>query len=177
MALRSNIYLLLGFVVLITTILFVGLFRDDEFYNPSLFIKYRPTFKLNFYSPTGMSDMEMKNLSPDKQSEEMAFQEFVIQEHQQNKNNPILDLLPFVLIQLCLTLLTLGIYKQLKLIKYKNWQPAVHFIINLILLVLAIAAILSFDNFLGLSFFTFLILMSNYWILVLLTRRNIKQNN
>jgi hypothetical protein len=84
---RPNIYIFIGIVFLILTWLFVGLYRDDEFYEPNLFTKYRPTLKVNFYSPTGMSDLTVDDLIDEKKVEEIAFQEFVIKQHIQYNSN------------------------------------------------------------------------------------------
>ena len=74
MTTRLNIYVIIGAFFVILTWLFVGLFRDDEFYEPDLFTKYRPTLKVNFYSPIGMQDLKVDDLSSDKKAEEIALQ-------------------------------------------------------------------------------------------------------
>ncbi|MGJ1384470.1 hypothetical protein [Sphingobacterium siyangense] len=43
-------------VLFIIQWLMVGISRDDEFAEHSLFVKYRPTFQVYFYSPLGMDD-------------------------------------------------------------------------------------------------------------------------
>lgn len=43
-------------VLFIIQWLMVGISRDDEFAEHSLFVKYRPTFQFYFYSPLGMDD-------------------------------------------------------------------------------------------------------------------------
>jgi len=59
-------------------LLFTGVFRDDAFYELSLFLKYHPTFNIFFYSPTGMSDLTVNDLAANFQVEEIAFKEYVL---------------------------------------------------------------------------------------------------
>src|SRR6267142_6700651 len=122
---KINIYLLIGSFFLIVSVLFIGLFRDDEFYQPSLFLKYRPTFKMEFYSPIGMSDFEISDLSPEKQKEEIAFQDFVIDHGVQYPGDKC-RFIPFLLIQLTLTFLSFGFFKR------KAIYLLIHFLINLV---------------------------------------------
>jgi hypothetical protein len=42
------------------------------------FIKHRPVWKWEFYSPIGMSDMKIDELSKEKQIEQEYFNEFVL---------------------------------------------------------------------------------------------------
>jgi hypothetical protein len=46
-----------------------------------MFIKHRPTWKWKFYSPIGMSDSKMEELSEEKQVEEKYYDEFVRKKH------------------------------------------------------------------------------------------------
>src|SRR5258706_3061491 len=103
MKIKTNVFLILGTAFLLLTWLFTGVFRDDEFYDPDLFTKYRATFKVYFSSPIGMQDMKIEDLSPNGQLEEIAFQEFVIKQEIQNNGNGHLWFMPYVLIQLTLT--------------------------------------------------------------------------
>jgi hypothetical protein len=171
MTIRPNIYILLGTVFIILTWLLVGLFRDDEFYEPSMFTKYRPTFKVNFYSPIGMQDLELKDLSPDKQIEEKSFQEFIMKQHIQNNSDARLWYLPYILIQLTLTSFCLGILKIRRHLVYKKWQLPTHFAICLILTSFGFGFILSFDNLNLTIILVTLLLAINYFTLILLTSR------
>ena len=173
---RPNIYLLFGTVFLILTWIFVGLYRDDEFYEPNLFTKYRPTFKVNFYSPIGQSDLTVNDLSADKQVEEIAFQEFVIKRHIQNNSNAQLWYLPLILIQLLLTFFSLGVLKSKLDLVYKKWHFPTHFAVCLVLTSLGLGFILSFDNLFVTVFGGLLILTINYWTVVLLTRQKKKKS-
>lgn len=171
MTIRPNIYILLGTVFIILTWLFVGLFRDDEFYELDVFTKYRPTFKVNFYSPIGQQGLELKDLSPDKQIEERAFQEFVMKHHIQNNGDARLWYLPFILIQLTLTFFCFGILKTRRHLVYKKWQLPTHFAICFILTSLGLAFIVTFDNLSMTIILATLLLAINYLTLILLTRR------
>ena len=69
-----------GLFLLITIIffrLFFGIYLDDEFGDKNLFIKHRPTWKWKFYSPIGMSDLKIEELTKEKQIEENYYIEFV----------------------------------------------------------------------------------------------------
>ena len=44
----------------------------------TFFIKHRHTLKWTFYSPLGMSDMKIEELSNEKQIEQIYFNEFVL---------------------------------------------------------------------------------------------------
>ena len=55
----------------------LGLFKDREFFTIYLFTKHRASLKIFFYAPLGESDNRIESLSPKKQNEEMAFDEFV----------------------------------------------------------------------------------------------------
>jgi hypothetical protein len=67
-------------VVLIAGWLFLGIYHGREFTDKHLFLKHRPTFKFNFYSPLGESDGTLKTLNalnPKLGYEEMKYQEYV----------------------------------------------------------------------------------------------------
>ena len=69
--------LILISVIVLTIRLFCGVYEHDEFAETNFFIKHRPTWKWRFYSPIGMSDMKMEELSKEKQIEQQYFNEFV----------------------------------------------------------------------------------------------------
>ena len=57
--------------------LFCGVYNHDEFTESYFFIKHRPTWKWEFYSPQGMSDIKFEDLSKEKQSEQKYFNEYI----------------------------------------------------------------------------------------------------
>ncbi len=58
--------------------LFCGFFESSEFAGEwHFFVKYKPTFKLIFYSPVGESDMKLADLTPEQRIEERYFEEYV----------------------------------------------------------------------------------------------------
>ncbi len=57
--------------------LFMGVYIHDEFGDPHIFIKHRPTWKWKFYSPLGMSDRDINDLSENKKLEQLLFNEFI----------------------------------------------------------------------------------------------------
>jgi len=95
------------------TWLFVGIYQDDEFYESNLFIKYKPTFKVFFYSPTGMSDLQLQDLTTEKKSEEIEFQKFIINQHLQTEKG-IKMILPYLIILLTFIFFTLTVFKIMK---------------------------------------------------------------
>ena len=165
MTIKPNIYLIVGIICLLLTWLLVGLFRDDEFYEPGLFTKHRPSFKVNFYSPTGMSDLTVNDLNANEQVEEIAFEEFVY------KRNDQLWFLPFILIQSTLTLLIFGFYKLRQNIIFKIWQLLAHFLINVFFTILDVAFILFLDNIFMTIILMLVIIAINYFTILVLTRR------
>jgi len=64
-------------ILLIIGKFWIGIYEDDEFVENHLFIKHRPIWKWKFYSPRGMSDLTLKDMSPDKRKEQLLFDEFV----------------------------------------------------------------------------------------------------
>jgi len=174
MTTRPNIFILLGTVFIILTWLFVGLYRDDEFYEPDLFTKHRPTFKVNFYSPIGMQDLELNDLTPDRRLEEKAFQEFIVERNIQNNSDARLWYLPLILIQVTLTFFSFGLLKIRRSLFYKQWQIPLHVTICIILTSSGLGFILAFDNAFSATLGGIVMLTINYWIAVVLTRRTIQ---
>ena len=58
--------------------LFFGVYTHDEFCYDSVFIKHRPTWHWYFYSPIGLSDMKMEDLSDEHKTEQKYWNEFVV---------------------------------------------------------------------------------------------------
>jgi hypothetical protein len=57
--------------------MFIGIKYDTEFYEPEFFVKHKPNFQVEYYSPTGDSDLTLNDLSGDRKQQEIAYQEFV----------------------------------------------------------------------------------------------------
>lgn len=55
----------------------VGVYEDAEFSSKHLFLKHRPTAKLYFFSPVGMTDRTESYYRPDEWQEELAFRAYV----------------------------------------------------------------------------------------------------
>ena|SRR5688572_10549171 len=169
---KQNIYITVGTIYFLLTWLFVGIYRDDEFFEPHIFTKYRPTFKIGFFSPIGMQDLNIENLSADKQAEEIAFQEFVIERHQQKNSNAPLWFLPFALIQITITFLTLGAHGHIKKTDLRHRYLLVHFIVNVVSTTLAIGFIMALHNRYWTILLTALIIIINVFTVMLLTKHN-----
>ena len=69
--------------LLLVSLLFIGIrfyfdiYVHDEFGDISIFIKHRPIWKWKFYSPTGMSDLQITDLTEEKKEEQLLFNEFI----------------------------------------------------------------------------------------------------
>lgn len=168
---KFNFYILLAIVFLILTWLFVGLFRDEEFSELSIFGKHRPTFKVYFYSPYMQSDLKLKGLSPTEQYEEKAFEEFVINQGHEYESKEKLWYLPPILIQLTLSFMAFGIYRLKRTVNFKPLQLPTHFLINILLTTFLITFILVLDKMVWTILLTGLIFTVNYLIFLLLTKK------
>lgn len=163
---KPNTNLLIGFFFLLITWLFVGIFRDDEFNESGLFIKHKPSFKIEFYSPSGMSDLTINDLPEPEKSEEIAYEEFVSNQYEFRQETSFLI---FPLIQFTLTFLSFG------LIRSKGGNPnywiqlPAHFLFCLIFGVVIAILMVQFDKFPITLLFFILILGFNSWIRVLVS--------
>lgn len=117
---------LVGLLFLLLSWLFTGIYRDEEFYELNLFFKYRPTFKIWFYSPIGMEDKMFERLSSTNQKEEIAYQDFVVN-HKIIYNNSSLGLMPLLFIQCSLTHFAFGLIRN----PVNFWQSLIHFFLNI----------------------------------------------
>jgi hypothetical protein len=151
------------------TWLFTGFFRDNEYNELMIFCKYRPTFKVYFYSPVMQSDISVNDLSAKDQYEEHAFEEFVMTK--QNRISKSLWYLFCILIQLTLTLMSFGLYRLNRAVDYKIWQLPIHFLINILLTMVLIGFIVVLDKMVWSISLLGLILISNYLIFLLLTKK------
>jgi hypothetical protein len=57
--------------------LWFGIYHHDEYAETHLFFKHRPTLKWTFYSPIGMSNLELDDLDEEERREQLLFEEFV----------------------------------------------------------------------------------------------------
>ncbi len=57
--------------------LFCGVYVHDEFGEDVYFIKHKPTWKWRFYSPRGMSDLSINEMTIEQKNEQLLFDEFV----------------------------------------------------------------------------------------------------
>ena len=171
---RKNILIVFGIVFVLLTWLFVGLFRDDEFYELTLFTKYKPTFKVIFFSPIGMQDLSLNDLSAKNQLDEIAFDEFIIKQQLQNNSNGKLWFLPYILIQITLTLFAFGIYKTKYGITFNVWQILTHFFINLLITSTGIEFVLFFDRVYIAVILLLFIVIINYLTVSFLKKTNRK---
>jgi hypothetical protein len=74
---RKTSIVVFTFTVFLSIRLFCGVYVHDEFAEKNFFIKHRPIWKWEFYSPLGMSDRKFEELSREKQIEQKYFYEFI----------------------------------------------------------------------------------------------------
>ncbi|WP_316634420.1 hypothetical protein [uncultured Flavobacterium sp.] len=67
-----------AFAAVLSIRLFCGVYVHDKFAERHFFIKYRPTWKWTFYSPIGISNKKIEELSKEDQIEQKYFNEFII---------------------------------------------------------------------------------------------------
>ncbi|TPN81371.1 hypothetical protein [Aquimarina algicola] len=70
--------IILAVIILIISKFWIGIYKDGEWGEKYIFIKHRPIWKTYFYSPRGMSDLKLSEMSEDKQKEQRLFDEFVL---------------------------------------------------------------------------------------------------
>lgn len=63
--------------ITITIRFFCGVYHHDEFGENHFFMKHKPTWKWEFYSPQGMSDLKFEDLSKEEQIEQKYFNEYI----------------------------------------------------------------------------------------------------
>jgi len=74
---KSSVFGFVFFAVIAGAWLFLGVFQHREYMNYNLFLKYKPSLKVYFYTPIGESDRTLKSLSPAEQRNEKDYVEFV----------------------------------------------------------------------------------------------------
>jgi len=74
---KKVVILISAFAAVLIVRLFLGVYEHDEFAESYLFVKHRPTWKWKFYSPQGMSDTKLEELTEEKQIEQKYFNEFI----------------------------------------------------------------------------------------------------
>ncbi len=167
---KSRIYLTIGTILLLVTWLFAGFFRDEEFYESHIFFKYKPTFKVFFYSPIGESDVSMKELSKEQQKEQIAFEEFVLK--QKAKKAFVLNSVAIILLQSSLSFFIFYFFKRREYYIYNNLHIVIHIFINSVVLWLLLK-ILSIDNTTYLLIIVGIIFIVNFSTLFLFHKKKI----
>ncbi|WP_217491456.1 hypothetical protein, partial [Polaribacter reichenbachii] len=76
---RKTGILILIIGILIVSKFWVGIYTHDEFGGKNIFIKHRPIWKTFFYSPRGMSDLKLSEMTTEKQNEQILFDEFILE--------------------------------------------------------------------------------------------------
>jgi hypothetical protein len=74
---KVKILFVAGLILFIIARLFCGVFEHDEFGSDVYFIKHRPIWKWRFYSPRGMSDLKLNQMTDKQKNEQLLFDEFV----------------------------------------------------------------------------------------------------
>ena len=73
---KAIIIFILG-LILILSKFWLGIYEDNEFGEKRVFIKHRPIWKTYFYSPRGMRDVKLSQMSEERRVEQLMFDEFV----------------------------------------------------------------------------------------------------
>ena len=69
----------IGFAILLLMLkCWLGIYEEDEFGTHHLFIKHRPVWQTYFYSPRGMSDLQLHQLDPKERKDQERYDEFVL---------------------------------------------------------------------------------------------------
>ena len=147
---RVKFYILfVGFISAILMLLFIVIKYDYEFHEPQFFIKYRPTYKINFYSPIGESDATVNDLNDYDKVEELAYQDFVVENIGNRLDG---DILGVILGQIVSTSLIFGLfYKK----DFKIFKILIHYSMNIIFLFFGLMLIFHFNK----SLMTFVIVI------------------
>jgi len=111
------------------------------------------------------------DLSTKEKYEEQAFEEFVINQGHEYGGKEKLWYLPPILIQLTLSFMAFGVYRLRKTVNFKIWQLPTHFLINILLTTFLITFILVIDKMVWSILVTGLIVIINYLIFLLLTKK------
>lgn len=74
---KKRIYLITLLIILLLGRLFAGIFEDDEFGENYFFIKNTPTWKWHFYSPRGMSDLKLDEMTENQKKEQIMYDKFI----------------------------------------------------------------------------------------------------
>jgi hypothetical protein len=77
--LNKKIEILLILISILTLMKFwIDIYSHDEFAKNQVFIKHRPIWETHFYSPRGMSDLKLLEISEKGQREQILFNEFIV---------------------------------------------------------------------------------------------------
>ncbi|WP_298903594.1 hypothetical protein [uncultured Psychroserpens sp.] len=75
---RKIVQITITIGILISAKFWIGVYTHDEFGRKNIFIKHKPIWKTFFYSPRGMSDLELSEMSTEHKEEQKMFDEFVL---------------------------------------------------------------------------------------------------
>lgn len=109
---KGIIKVLLGILVLS----FIGIKYHPDFDEISFFIKYRPNFKFQYKSPLAESNLDLNDMLPSLQKEEIRYQEFV----GDYLNSTFLDKMSPGIIALMSFLLISGVFSMVVSRKNRN---------------------------------------------------------
>lgn len=77
---RKILFATVFVLTLITLKFWTGIYDHDEFNSKHIFFKHRPIWQTKFYAPRGMSDLKISDMAPNKQKEQILFDEFVLEQ-------------------------------------------------------------------------------------------------
>jgi hypothetical protein len=161
----------LGLLFGLLTVLFCGISRDWEFYEPSIFVKHRPTLKLHFYSPIGERDF--MELNEKDRKEVLAYREFVEDQKVYTDNLNRLWFLPPILIQLSLTFFAFGTARQDGI---DSRRLLLHFVINLLPTAVLVELMLFNEKYWQVIGLTTIVVIANIWTIRFTRRKSSAQH-
>lgn len=75
MKLKITLLIICFFALIVR--LFCGIYVHDEFEETHFFVKHKPTWKWKFYSPRGMSDLKLEEMTDQQKVEQKYWDEFI----------------------------------------------------------------------------------------------------
>ncbi len=169
MTTQNKIVIGLGTSFLLLTILFVGQYYDPQDGDRTIFIKHRPIIKQYFYSPVAYHKLHPTQLTSTEEMEEKAFHEFITDRHLLTTQTNSLPL-SISFFQLSMTLLVCGFFSLITKHLINYWQLLIQYLINVFLTFLGSIHILLDDSPATTLTVLLLLLSSNIFTIVLLTR-------
>jgi len=129
-----NKFIIIGILLFFISILFIGINKKSDSPEASIFIKSTASLNMVHVPEIKNSQVTLEELTQQ------------LKEKDESSENNVSNFLPYLLIQLTLTFLFLGIYKVRFTSKFEKWLFPLHFIINFFITTFIIGGMLVSDN-------------------------------